>query len=236
MNISMEQKKAEAVSRMKMFGIFPETIRQFEKDGKVSISEPPMGAFYWAEDGTLTVFASSRNSTMHWSMWWSGPIPPSVRWMPTCSSVTTRKSGRWTARRSSNPVKAYSLTYTTTMPRIVRNWVMLESLAPRLPVCSGYGKEEQEMTVYAVSIRFNGTEKLSQEAYSSLEEAHRFIKSRVPEPYRLGMMKFRDAEGREYLIHDLRVVEQKEKHEFWGSQTKVLRQREGRGQNLPSGG
>lgn len=78
------------------------------------------------------------------------------------------------------------------------------------------------MTVYAVSIRFNGTEKLSQEAYSSLEEAHRFIKSRVPEPGRLGMMKFRDAEGREYLIHDLRVVKQKEKHEFWGARQRYF--------------
>lgn len=53
MNISMEQKKAEAVSRMKMLGIFPETIRQFEQDGKVSISEPPMGAFYWADGWDL---------------------------------------------------------------------------------------------------------------------------------------------------------------------------------------
>lgn len=34
---------------MKKLSIFPETIRQFEEDGKVSISEPPMGAFYWAD-------------------------------------------------------------------------------------------------------------------------------------------------------------------------------------------
>lgn len=38
MKISIEEKKVEAVSRMKMLSIFPETIRQFDEDGKVSIS------------------------------------------------------------------------------------------------------------------------------------------------------------------------------------------------------
>ena len=71
------------------------------------------------------------------------------------------------------------------------------------------------MRAYAVMVRFNGTEKLSQEAYSSLEAAHRFIKSRIPEPGRLSMMKFRDAEGREYLIHDLMVREDGEEKTFW---------------------
>lgn len=71
------------------------------------------------------------------------------------------------------------------------------------------------MRAYAVMVRFNGTEKLSQEAYSSLEAAQRFIKSRIPEPGRLSMMKFRDAEGREYLIHDLLVREDGEEKTFW---------------------
>lgn len=53
MNASRDEKMKEAVSRMKMLGIFPETIRQFRKDGKVSISEPPMGAFYWMEGEDL---------------------------------------------------------------------------------------------------------------------------------------------------------------------------------------
>lgn len=53
MNINVEEKKAEAISRMKKLGIFPETIKQFAKDGKVSISEPPFGAFYWAEGEDL---------------------------------------------------------------------------------------------------------------------------------------------------------------------------------------
>ena len=51
--ISFEAKKAEAIQRMKTLGIFPQTIRQFEQEGLVSISEPPFGAFYWAEDEDL---------------------------------------------------------------------------------------------------------------------------------------------------------------------------------------
>ena len=68
------------------------------------------------------------------------------------------------------------------------------------------------MRVYVVAVRTGGIEKLSQEAYSSLEAAQRFIKSRTPEPGRLSMMKLRDIEGREYIIHDLLVHEEKT---FW---------------------
>ncbi len=71
------------------------------------------------------------------------------------------------------------------------------------------------MRVYAVAVRTDGIEKLSQEAYSSLEAAQRFIKSRTPEPGRLSMMKFRDVEGREYIIHDLLVREDGEERTFW---------------------
>lgn len=53
MNISFEEKKAEAISRMKMLGIFPETIKQFERDGKISRSDPPVGAYYWVEGEEL---------------------------------------------------------------------------------------------------------------------------------------------------------------------------------------
>lgn len=52
MNISIEEKKAEAIRRMKMLGIYPETIKQFE-DGHVSRSEPPFGAYYWVEGKEL---------------------------------------------------------------------------------------------------------------------------------------------------------------------------------------
>ena len=46
-------KKAEAIKRMKEWGIFPQTIRQFDKQGKLSESEPPLGACYWVEGEQL---------------------------------------------------------------------------------------------------------------------------------------------------------------------------------------
>lgn len=52
MKIPNEKKKAEAVDRMRVLGVFPETIKQFERDGKLSVSEPPFGAFYWVDDET----------------------------------------------------------------------------------------------------------------------------------------------------------------------------------------
>lgn len=53
MNISREEKKIEAIERMKKLGVFPETIKQFEQEDLVSISEPPVGAFFWIEGEEL---------------------------------------------------------------------------------------------------------------------------------------------------------------------------------------
>lgn len=53
MKVSREEKKQEAVRRMLALGIYNETIKQFEKDDFVSISEPPFGAFYWVEGKEL---------------------------------------------------------------------------------------------------------------------------------------------------------------------------------------
>lgn len=53
MNISREEKKIEAIERMKRLGIFSETIKQFEQEDLVSISEPPVGAFFWIEGEEL---------------------------------------------------------------------------------------------------------------------------------------------------------------------------------------
>lgn len=50
MKATKDEMIMEAVKRMKMFKIFPETIRQFKKDGYISISEPPYGAFYWVKE------------------------------------------------------------------------------------------------------------------------------------------------------------------------------------------
>jgi hypothetical protein len=49
MKVSMENKKKEAIARMKALGIYPDSIKSFEK-GIVSCSEPPFGANYWLND------------------------------------------------------------------------------------------------------------------------------------------------------------------------------------------
>lgn len=51
--ITREKKKAEAVARMRQIGIFPETIAQFEQDGYISQSLPPVGACFWIEGEQL---------------------------------------------------------------------------------------------------------------------------------------------------------------------------------------
>lgn len=53
MKISIGAKKAEAIRRMKKMGVFNATIRQFEKEGHISRSDPPFGAFYWVEGKDL---------------------------------------------------------------------------------------------------------------------------------------------------------------------------------------
>jgi len=50
MHVSREEKKAEAIKRMKAFGIINDAIRQFEKDDIVMTSEPPLGALFWLND------------------------------------------------------------------------------------------------------------------------------------------------------------------------------------------
>lgn len=49
-NISRENKKVEAIKRMRVLGIFGPTIQQFNRENLVSYSEPPMGANYWLDD------------------------------------------------------------------------------------------------------------------------------------------------------------------------------------------
>lgn len=50
MNVNREKKKEEAISRMKMLGIFDHTIKEFKDKGIISVSEPPFGAFFWANE------------------------------------------------------------------------------------------------------------------------------------------------------------------------------------------
>lgn len=50
MNVSRVDKKKEAIKRMEVLDIFGETIRQFEEEGLISYSEPPMGTNFWLND------------------------------------------------------------------------------------------------------------------------------------------------------------------------------------------
>lgn len=53
MNVSVERKKEEAIKRMKLLGIIPEAIHQFEEENLINRSEPPFGALYWVQGDDL---------------------------------------------------------------------------------------------------------------------------------------------------------------------------------------
>lgn len=53
MNISREEKKIEALARMKMWGIYPPIVKQFKNDDLISESAPPLGACFWIEGEQL---------------------------------------------------------------------------------------------------------------------------------------------------------------------------------------
>lgn len=52
MEATREEMIAEAVARMKELGIFSQTIEQFRRSGKVSISEGKLGSYFWADEET----------------------------------------------------------------------------------------------------------------------------------------------------------------------------------------
>ena len=52
-NTSVEQKKIEALGRMRELGIYEQTIQHFDKLNKISFSMPPVGAFFWIEGEDL---------------------------------------------------------------------------------------------------------------------------------------------------------------------------------------
>lgn len=58
MNVSTGAKRAEAIIRMRMLDILPQTIKQFEQKNKISRSDPPFGAFYWVEGEDLAYIRS----------------------------------------------------------------------------------------------------------------------------------------------------------------------------------
>lgn len=50
MNVTREEKKFEALARMKLWGIYAPIRTQFEKEDLVSESAPPLGACYWLDE------------------------------------------------------------------------------------------------------------------------------------------------------------------------------------------
>lgn len=70
MNVPLENKKAEAIARMQVLGIFQPTIKQFE-DGQVSCSEPPVGANYWLDEDQQKIakeFEEEHNSLVYFAI------------------------------------------------------------------------------------------------------------------------------------------------------------------------
>ena len=70
MKVSMENKKKEAISRLRTLGVYTESIKQFER-GMVSYSEPPMGANYWLDDEQKAIvkeFEEEYNALVYFGM------------------------------------------------------------------------------------------------------------------------------------------------------------------------
>lgn len=71
MNVSRVDKKKEAIKRMEVLDIFGETIRQFEDEGLISYSEPPMGTNFWLDDEQLKAvrkFEEEYNSVVYFGV------------------------------------------------------------------------------------------------------------------------------------------------------------------------
>ena len=51
--MTRDEKKSEAISRMKLWGIYAPIVKQFEEDGLVSESAPPLGACYWLDEAQM---------------------------------------------------------------------------------------------------------------------------------------------------------------------------------------
>lgn len=68
MNISREEKKIEAIERMKAWGIFAPIVKQFEKEDLISESAPPLGACFWLNEEQLArvrEFEEKNNSLVY---------------------------------------------------------------------------------------------------------------------------------------------------------------------------
>ena len=56
--VDKAKKTKEAVRRMKALGLFSEAIRVFESEGKVLMSEPPIGAVYTPDDELINIISA----------------------------------------------------------------------------------------------------------------------------------------------------------------------------------
>ena len=61
MNISREEKKAEAIQRMKALGIVPGVIKEFERYDIVEVTEPPLGGLYYLNEDQKKMVADIEN-------------------------------------------------------------------------------------------------------------------------------------------------------------------------------
>ena len=48
--MTREEMKSEAIARMRQLHLYPETIRQFERENLISESAPPFGACFWLNE------------------------------------------------------------------------------------------------------------------------------------------------------------------------------------------
>lgn len=68
MNATIEEKKAEAIARMKLWGIFSPIVRAFETKGTVAESVPPLGACFWLNDAQkerVRMFEEEHNALVY---------------------------------------------------------------------------------------------------------------------------------------------------------------------------
>lgn len=63
MNISRAEKKAEAISRMKMLGYYGPAKEKFRRSNKVLVNEPPFGGVYDPEDSVQAAIEEFENKT-----------------------------------------------------------------------------------------------------------------------------------------------------------------------------
>lgn len=66
--ITRDRQAQEAIARMKLWGIFQETINQFEKEGLISESAPPFGACFWLKEEQMArvqEFESQYNAVVY---------------------------------------------------------------------------------------------------------------------------------------------------------------------------